>query len=378
MVLENALHLKNPACVKQAPLSLTHGYPGLVLLFAHLDRVYPEDGFDRVCHDYILKIKETIEKEGVKDLSLFGGLAGCCYAIQQASRDGTRYQKLLTKLNSVVFERKISQNLPCPAEMYDLVSGVIGLGVYALHYLDHFPFVSDALQFCVKLTQKIEWKGHLIPGWYVPHEFQFTDHEKQNYPEGNFDQGLAHGVSGVLAFLSIALLGGAEVKHQREAIEIIAGWLISKKKGETYWTDRISFEEEVGRKPSRDASFLMDAWCYGTAGVARSLYLAGTALQSPSLQKLASDAFLSIFSRDFSLLEKTFCHGIAGLLAITQLMAHDTQIQELKDWSIRLKEKLSFDEENPGLPPGLLSGLSGILLTLLPYEKGRFTWALIE
>ena len=71
--------------------SLGRGDAGMLLLYAALQQ-------EGIAHSYVMKIKETIEVDGISDLSLFNGVAGICFALQQASLEGYRYQKMLGTL----------------------------------------------------------------------------------------------------------------------------------------------------------------------------------------------------------------------------------------------------------------------------------------
>lgn len=414
---------RNPSqsTVPWKSIAISHGYAALLLLFAALDDFYPNEGWGDVSHAYVLKLKEEISAETSMDFSLFGGLTGSCFAIQMASKNKTRYVKLLSKLNDyliqsvekVYFEpikEKFDLQLPLRAELYDVVSGIIGVGVYALNNLDDPLFLNllqQILELCITLIlRKIPLGSYQVPGWYLPSHYQFLEIEKQQYPKGNFNLGIAHGVSGIIAFLSIASLRGICLPAQKEAIEWGASWLEKKKKmghEHFYWLDRCSFEEETQESAKQASYFTMDAWCYGTAGVARTLYLAGKALHNASYQQLGLKAFQGIFSRSQGS-SPTFCHGQAGLLTLTHLMARDTNNEELYKQLPILEEKLlscyrpefpfGFRDEEPlsdqefilnqqtaqqhptiGVDKaGILDGISGILLSLLSYKKQDSRW----
>lgn len=407
-------------------LSLSHGYPGILCLFAELDELYPDEGWDKVAHPYVVKIKAEIESAGIPNLSLFGGLAGCCLAIQQISRQKTRYQKLLNSLNDFLFKKinetyffslkeKIDLNLPVSPELYDPISGICGIGVYALKNLDA-PLAIDCLHeiltVCVALTKEIKVGNHILPGWYVPRHYQFTELDKSLYPKGNYNLGIAHGIPGVLAFLSIAALAGVTIEGQMDGIQKITNWICAKKQekdGLLWWPYHVSFEEEISEIPQRFSPTPLHAWCYGAAGVSRVLYLAGKALQNKETQKFAEKVFCGIFkhidiSNHFS--TPSFCHGLAGFLTITRLMARDTGSFELNNWIGKIEATFLqfFDRSHPfgfkDVEPlfldqtflnitqtqkneliefdkvGLLEGISGILLALLPIQKKKDTWTI--
>lgn len=404
------------------PLSLSHGYPGLLLLFATLDQCFPEDNWDKISHQYVLKIKEVIEKEGVSDFSIFGGLSGVCFAIEQASRKKTRYQKLLGNLENYLIEgvkkdffplleEKIFLGLPARMDTYDAISGVTGIGSYFLRdkaSASGMTFIKKIIELLIGLCRDIRVGGQLVPGWYVPSHFQFLQHDKKIYPKGNFNLGLAHGATGILAFLSICLLNGIELPGQTETIEKIARWLqVNKRVNQwgDYWVDHIAFEKQADHS---DSPFIYDAWCYGSAGVVRALYLAGKALDAPEILQTAQSGFNAIENRiqqEMSGLNSpTFCHGYAGLLLMTYLMSRDLNSPSWSQLRDQLLQKLfSFYRETypfgfKDFEPlfgdqfilnqldqakmieidkvGVLEGVSGILLSLISCISNKTDWAL--
>ncbi len=79
------------------------------------------------------------------------------------------------------------------------------------------------------------------------------------------------------------------------------------------------------------------AWCYGTPGVAWTLWDAGRVLSDDSLQLLGAEAmrsFCRVFDTDFSFPiddiaeELAVCHGVAGTLAVADAFARYASLQE--------------------------------------------------
>lgn len=382
-------------------LSIANGYPGALLLLTSLDQLFPKENWDAIVHVYILKIKESIEIHGIHQLSLYGGLAGICFALQQASKLGTRYQKLIKICNSTLIKNVeeqifpiIKSNLenlqPSAMALYDVIQGITGIGVYALTNISLCQsFIEEIIKFLIAITKPIQAEGNMVPGWYLPSHEQFLETERKHFPQGNFNLGLAHGIPGIMGFLSIALLKGIEIKGQREAIEEIAEWIKSHRKqdkGNYFWETTVSFENEISRKEDGAVFNGRDAWCYGTPGVARSLFIAGKALKNDVLKQYALASFFSVFDRNhqqWHLPGPSFCHGISGLLTITWQMALDTQNLDLKRHSYILKDLLLgyYNNEHPlGFKDfsvcldgkyaqinrvGLLEGVTGVLLSLL-------------
>lgn len=385
-------------------LSLADGYPSLVLFYSTLHTHFPNDKWDFTAHRYIQKIVESIEKDPVFDFSLFSGLTGVLYAISAASCDNTRYQNLTHQLKAILIpsiqkyyfeplKQEIESGMPSPFYRYDLIQGIVGVGIYLLSEIQTPDFQPTLLSLIQLLIQRIEpftVHGVKVPGWYLPSEFQLNEKDKTNFPKGCFNLGMAHGCTGILAFLSIAYLKGIDCPSLKEAIQNLASWIQSKAfldQGELTWQDHMSWDEVVHHTHTSTSTKKM-AWCYGKPGILMSLYLAGRSLNDASLLKYAQDHYLEIFLLPVTrwhLRGPTFCHGLAGLYTMTEQMASYTQNSELKNQALRIKEKM-VDFYNCHVPfgfkdveessydrSGLLNGAVGIALSLLD-TKGHFNW----
>ncbi len=402
------LHPTRPALWDD--LSLAGGFPSMLLLMEALHQGEPSGKWDQTAHLYVLKILDKIESDKGVSFSLYGGFAGICFALLQVSQGRMRYQRLLQQLEDHLIENvknsyflplhhNLDKGLPSRPHMYDVVSGIAGIGLYGLLCLDQEKFNSFTEEIALllsRLVRPLKVKERWVPGWYLPSEMQFLEDESKQYPEGNFNAGLAHGIPGVLGFLSLALEKGICVPGQKEAIETIAQWL-QKKQQRTklgiQWPGRVSWKEELSEtvvpNPSRDA------WCYGAPGVARSLYLAGSALKNETLKNQALLGIRSVFDRDpkeWGLYSPTICHGLSGLLLIGHLMAEDTQDVKLQQdvkqlethiWGFyRPESAFGFQDfekkKEGGFAPlnkaGMLEGATGVLLTLLTVNGSPSSW----
>ncbi|CCF16796.1 lanthionine synthetase C-like family protein [Brevibacillus laterosporus GI-9] len=380
--------------------TLSHGYPGTILMFAELDRHFPEEGWNIVAHEHLLALQETIRGGGVSGTSMFGGIAGICFATMVASRNRENYQNFLRQLDHLLAKQTIQlisdervnykKRGGSNPHIYDVIQGVSGIGRYLLaskQINELYTTLEGVLRYLVDLSQSIELSdGNKIPGWYLNKEMQFLERDKKLYPKGNFNVGLAHGIPGPLALLSLAIQEGIEVTGQRDAILVIAEWLRRWQEYDEYgiiWRDRVGLEEELGQ--ISQPLIRRDAWCYGTPGVARSLYLAGEAMQDSSYCNLAIQSYEDVFKRpesDWNLYADMFCHGKAGLLQMTMRMAMVAEDDRFQPHIEYLTDKL-IGEFNPSLPfgyqdiepvgdkiirlnkAGLLEGVAGIGLTLL-------------
>lgn len=421
--VELAFKMKDPATVEKfilndnlRPLSyaltLADGYPSLLLLFSTLQNKGILEDKNKIGYHYILKIKEIIESQGIENLSLFSGLSGICFALKQASMEGKRYKRMLDILNGSLHDRihkeylnplmdNINNNQPRPSFLYDVISGIAGIGRYALENLEDPKFQELSIEITkilVSLSSPYKINGMEVQGWYLSPEDCLNEYQRPALTKGNFNLGLAHGVTGILAFLSIASLRGIKVEGQQEAILRIANWICNKSfvDCETIrWPCSVSWEEEIEKKTHRQESS-KDAWCYGVPGISRTLFLAGKALKNEELKNFAIKAFRGIFLRDpstWKLPGPSLCHGIAGLLIITNAMAKEKEMEDLLKHVNELNQLLvnhyepiftlgfkDIETHPEGIikvnKAGLLEGTTGVLLTLLTLSDPNPLWQL--
>ncbi|WP_096187399.1 lanthionine synthetase C family protein [Evansella halocellulosilytica] len=377
-------------------ISLSHGYPGSIILFSFMDKLYPDSGWDLEVHNQVIMLGKSIEKEGVGDISLFSGWTGIAHSIELASRNGERYQNFLSNVDHhiineidkrVDLECKIlNQQKGAHSSSFDVIQGISGIASYLLGKEKFQNSLIKCLNYLLVLTQPIKINNKWVPGWYIPKENLFLDSDKENFPFGNFNIGLSHGITGPLSILSLALINGIEIKGQKEAINTIAEWLLkhmSKDQYGIFWPHVVPYEAEFSEYNTRRGR---EVWCYGTPGVSRSLFLAGKALRDEKLQKLSTDALESTLTRPdylWNIDSPILCHGYAGLLQILLAMYADTQRIPFKMSIHKLVNKI-LELYNSDLPfgfqdieptekgtkivvnkGGLLEGSPGIALTLL-------------
>ncbi|MNU70010.1 Nisin biosynthesis protein NisC [compost metagenome] len=379
-------------------LSLSHGLPGLCIFWGQMDRIYPERGYDEIGHQYMLEMKARIDEEGIPQLSLWGGLSGILMGAKALSRDRTRYTHFIDQMLNLFMESyksKLDASIEAirsgvDTSHYDVIQGWSGIGRSLLYFIDQSEIrhaVEDILEYCVLLARPKIVDEQLVPGWHIPPRFLTHHHEQELYPKGLFNCGLSHGIPGVLAFLSVSYEQGVTVQGHKEAIETIAGWLIRWAREDEYglyWPACISWEEQITQTYLRETKSRL-AWCYGSPGVARSLWLAGTALEQVEWKDTAMSAILATFKRpeqEWNLFSPIFCHGWSGLLQITHRMWRESGHKDLRRECDRLIQRIleshqlnapfrytdAFPVDGKFIEmskPGLLEGAAGISLALL-------------
>jgi hypothetical protein len=382
------------------PHSISQGYAGLAVLWGYLDSCFPQEGWDIIGREHLDLAVRGAETVPWLPAGLFSGLSGLAFGALQLSRDGTRYQRLLDTLDHAISPETVAMANGFRARRegvgfgdFDVISGLSGVGAYLLCRRDQ-PIISAALSTAVKsLIELTEGEGPL-PRWYTPPSLLWDDEIRAIYPYGNLNCGLAHGIPGPLALLSLELRAGSSISGLRQAITRIADWVCQNRCNDSWgvnWPTAVSIiKQDTSADSAVQASSAESspdgpsrcAWCYGSPGVARALWLAGESLDRNDYRELAISAMEAVFRRPIAsrrIDSPTFCHGVAGLLAITLRFANDTGAAVFNDASRTLVEQLLNSYQPESLlgfrniefedreidQPGLLDGAPGVALALL-------------
>lgn len=377
------------------------GYAGLAVLAASLDAVEPGCGWDSVGLDYLRRATRGMEAEQSPAVGM-AGLTGLVTSASLLSRDGTRYDTLLTRLESAVVERveRMSQGVlrsrphGVPVGLFDVIVGLAGAGRYLLSRTQSAPCRRALETLLSALVYLSEEGADAVPHWHTtfPHA---TDNLRRFYPDGHVNLGMAHGIPGPLALLSLAASQGVEVSGQREAIVRIADRMVKAQCSDewgigfpvaapilTACKESTSADLHNIRANANGAAPARAAWCYGPPGVARALWLAGVASGRSEYRDLAVAAMAAVFARPIPnrrIDAPTLCHGVAGLLQITLRFARDgageifsTAAQQLTAQLLDAHEpdsRFGYRDLKPQGQrtdnPGLLEGAAGVALVLL-------------
>ena len=381
--------------IQWTPFSVVYGHAALALLFGQLDRCFPGQEWDRVAHTYLVPAARSLEATPGPDLGpgVFGGLAGLCLVTHYLSRSGARYRRLLGTLDELLFQQTIEVAYlpnPFPGGVgfgdYDLISGPAGIGAYLLLRLE-VPGVAPALDTVLdRLLFLSEWRDDDQLRFFIPPEWQPTERHLEQNPHGATDCGLAHGVPGPLALLALARLHGVERPGLSEAIRRLADWVVAQQ-CEDAWGINWPYGVPPGSAEQPSGPTTRAAWCYGSPGVGRALWLAGCALEDSDLQDVAIEAMRAVRRRPIEVRRidgPILCHGVAGLLQIVLRFANDTGQDFFVEMATELTEQLLGLFEPDSLAgfrdiepdgrkvdnPGLLEGAAGAALTLLAAATG--------
>lgn len=379
-----------PQWMRWIPHDIARGDAGLALVCGHLDACFPGGGWDVTAHRYLSSAACSVEQREYLSPCLFSGLGGVAFVAWSLSRGGVRYRRLLTELDRHLLADTTRRADAVPGAhgvsfgTFDVISGLAGTGASLLGRCDS-PEAGDTLR--AVLTGLVALCGDHdgIPHWHTPNHAMGPDTPMaRQFPHGALNCGLAHGIPGPLALMALASAGGVRVEGQGEALRRAANWLMAHRADDAWgvnWPCAVALPAAPDSPPAVPVP-ARSAWCYGSPGVARALWLAGVALADEELCTLAVEAMAATYRRprEFRGIDSpTFCHGVAGLLQITLRFAHDTHdplfvraATELTGQLLDLyapHHPLGYYDLEPGGnrvdQPGLLDGAPGVVLSLL-------------
>ncbi|MBV9196635.1 MAG: lanthionine synthetase C family protein [Solirubrobacterales bacterium] len=366
-------HLGMPAGVDGGDASLSNGSSGLAVFFAFLDQAC--QGYDAGVRA-MRCLEEAVGVLATAPLppSLYSGFTGVAWAAQVVAevldpegedRNDAIDEALLALLRRRGWDRA----------HYDLVFGLVGLGVYALERLPR-PVALDCVDLVIgHLASRASHDDAGAYWWTVPSLLSGPNREA--YPDGGVDLGVAHGVAGVIPFLARA----ATLLPESAAGTLLKGavrWLLAHAvAGDGGPTIPYFVAEGAELGPARSA------WCYGDPGVAAVLLVAAREARESAWEEIATGLAVRAAERPVEtsgVTDAGFCHGSAGLGHLFNRMYQMTGERKLADaarfWLQRTLEVCEAAEEAigggsvegrpvPWSGRGVLEGAAGVGLVLL-------------
>ena len=370
--------------IGEAPLSsrgershLSGGEAGVALLFAYLDLARPGSGYGEIARQRLERAIDILCST-THEPSLYSGFTGVSWVAEHL-RDGLPEEDPNEDIDAALLEHL--RHTPWSYH-YDLTTGLVGYGVYALERLPRSS-AAACLELIVERLAEVAQPRPEGLAWHTPYDLVPAPNQPW-YPQGLDNLGVAHGTPGVIALL--ARICGCGVAEE-QARSLLAGgmsWLLAQKlpAGE-----KSVFPYAVGRdfkiRPARTA------WCYGDAGIAVALLAAGRSAGEPAWEREALALARTVARRSPEICgveDAGLCHGAAGLGHVLNRLHQATGDPELlaaaRAWFGRA---LGYWEPGRGIggflaltppdddfdalvwneDPGFLSGSAGMALTLL-------------
>ncbi|MBG0569150.1 lanthionine synthetase C family protein [Actinoplanes aureus] len=372
--------LADPAIVRIAddwrtlPPSLAGGAAGIALF--HLERAASGHGDVAVARRWVRAAVDFPISVG-PNANLFYGVPTLALLLHIAAPAIGGCQRTLTTLDNrtsaLTRDRldaayaRIDRGDPLPMREFDLVHGLTGLGAYHLHRHPDHPITHDVLTYLARITEPLDQHSNRPPWWLHSGLGGLPD---PRFPHGHANLGAAHGMSAVIALLSLAVLAGQQPPGVLEALTRLCDW-----------TDQHQHEDDTAGGPWWPGYVTDDpgpprrhrpSWCYGTAGAARAQQLAGHALNDSLRHRRAEAAMLASLrapNQRAALPEGSLCHGKAGLLQATWRTIATSTNPHLAEQLASELPLLADDvarqlAATPPDSPELMDGTAGIALAL--------------
>ncbi|MEV8509702.1 lanthionine synthetase C family protein [Actinoplanes sp. NPDC051475] len=357
--------------------SLSKGAAGVAIL--HAERARNGDGPKDRVHAWLARATREDLSAGPK-AGLWFGAPAVAFAVHTAA--ARQHPQALARLDEAV-ARLVSRRLadadarlaatvrPAVAE-YDLVRGLTGLGAYLLHRHPHGALIRRVLAYLVRLSEPLpvdDQAGLHAPGWWSP-DGPYGRRDPR-WPGGHGNLGMAHGIAGPLALLSLAMRHGITVDGHADALTRICDWLDRWRRDTptgSSWPPHVDVADlHTGRRSPAGPG--RPSWCYGTPGLARAQQLAGIALDDRDRQQAAEQALAGCLADPDQLaqiVDPAICHGWAGLALTAWRMHTDALSPAIGAHLPALLDRLVTHARDPLSDdlPGLVDGRAGVALAL--------------
>lgn len=266
---------------------------------------------------------------------------------------------LLNKLSSVR-----------PGGRYDLLSGLVGFGIYFLERL-HSEGARRGIERILRLLD--ESAERTVEGirWHTPTEF-LSQWERERCPDGYYNLGVAHGLPGALFFLSEALAAEIQPKLAEELLHGGVKWLMKMQN-----TQRLPVRFDLAVPPFIPAPNRL-AWCYNDLGIAAVMLHVALRTQCEEYHTFATNLVNHCLSVAGELRspDAGLCHGATGVAHIMTRIYQSEGNQRCSDAAINYYERAlrmrkpgrgigGYSRAADGDDVSFLSGAVGIALALL-------------
>ncbi|MEB6243532.1 hypothetical protein MXL82_10015 [Staphylococcus gallinarum] len=364
--------------------TLCAGLPGTMLFICDYLKKNEIDGSIDV---YIEKMIESYNNLEYIDLSLFSGLSGVASTL--AIIDYTKYKFLIDQTTEYILDNLKTftdaideDNLKF--QDYDLMAGLCGILNYLIYYYKLRPRdnVLKKIKYSICTIISIYDNNK----FYVKSKYFFSEAEKISNPNGGYDLGLSHGITGILHVLTnFSQIN--ECNYVNKYKTLIYNDL---KKLSYNMNQRLVWPQVKTNDFNKDAPIFFDSWCYGSPSIIYHLYKVAKEMNNYKDMYLFEESMNNIAKNIKGISSPSFCHGYAGLLTIfiefnklvgeniigEKTLTHikDKIMSFYRDDDFPFYEELYDYDKNKSewyKNLGLLTGTSGIGLSLLHFKDSN-------
>ncbi|BDG29942.1 hypothetical protein CSW25_00250 [Thermus scotoductus] len=362
------------------PASMSFGDAGLAWTFAHAAQTGLDSSWEWVARHYLDHALEHALEHPSPSVGLLSGLAGLAWVDHKLNGLARRAVNARLFQGVSALLKESPPNGGVHPTVFDATYGLAGVGRYLLAIA---PQNADAEYLLRKILRRfIAWSQRTAPeGFFTPaHEVRpFEMADRPELAQGYLDLGLAHGIPGPLALLSLAWGSGLREPGMEQAAALLVR-RIQQTLRETPYGPDVPYRQLPILRQSPEPS--RTGWCYGNPGVARALQLAARSFAQPDWAALARELVRSAIRRPIEirgLAAPTFCHGLSGFLAVLLHFETDLPSDEWKEAVNNVIDRMfahyepntafGFQNQEVNLQslddPSLQTGAAGVALVLL-------------
>ena len=360
---------------------LASGSAGLAVFYAYMALAQPGKGWEEDAERYLDQAVSSLT-EGVQRPHLYGGFTGIAWAIEhlQSRIPGLGEEDLNEDVDTALEGLLTTDSWH---RSYDLISGLVGYGIYALERI-HRPTGPRILAQVISHLDRMKEVREDGLTWHTA-SFLLPSWQRQDHPSGYYNLGVAHGVPGVIGLLGHASAQSVTPQCTEDLVEGAVRWLLAQQapSGSLSAFETLAYPSAPSEAPSRIA------WCYGDLGLSVSLLAAARSSRRQDWEIRAREIASGAASRDLSTagaVDGGLCHGAAGNAHLFNRLWQATGDPIYREASLRwLNGTLSIRVPGVGIAgfqawagakpgsleptwctvPGFLEGAAGIGLSLI-------------
>jgi lantibiotic biosynthesis protein len=301
-------YLKGGELAATSNVQLAEGAAGIALFFAYLQAAglaaTRELAFDSLAPGIDALTTQPM------NASLFSGFTGIAWTVQHVT---TLLGECSDDLGCEI-DRALEIYLTHSpwTHDYDLLKGLVGLGVYCVERT-HLAVAVRCLELIVERLSELGKPCHDGLRWLTNPNL-ILPQLRANYPQGCYNLGLAHGVPGIIALLGKIHTAGIAREKAGRLLEGAVQWLLQQRLPHG---SRSCFASIL--VPGGQPESCRLAWCYGDTGVASALLRAARCLGEKSWEREALAIARHAATRsnqNSGVVDACFCHGSSGLAHI--------------------------------------------------------------
>lgn len=339
---------------------LSSGTAGQALFFAYLEAArHGQGAADRALDLLDQSIDALAGRELPPDL--YPGFCGVGWAVEHLTRELAEGKEDLCGAIDEALGALLSD--PPEKPRYELISGLAGFGAYLLERLPN----PDAARHLVRVIDLLEEAAETSAAgttWYTRPDW-FPAWRRELLPEGCYDLGMAHGIAGLIGFLTAAQRENIDDARIPILAEGAVRWLLGQKLPEGMPSVFPSM-----LVPGRDRSPRPSgiAWCYGDLGISVALLAAARSFGRPDWEEEALSLARLVAHRPTPwTIDSSLCHGTAGNGHLFNRLYQATGDPILRESALAWYGH-ALDQRRPG------EGLAGFVTWILS-RPGTGDWA---